>query len=54
MRPKTLNFEQLVEQNKQELLDDEKRIQQIELRLEKKHKELLKSKRKRNQDEMKV
>lgn len=54
MRPKSLNFEQLVEQNKQELLDDDKSIQQIELRLEKKHKELLKSKHKRDQDIMKV
>ncbi|WP_156290494.1 FbpB family small basic protein [Oceanobacillus salinisoli] len=42
MRPKTLNFEQLVKQNKQELLDDERSIQQIEMRLEKKHKDLLK------------
>jgi len=35
MRPKTLNFEQLVKQNKQELLNDEERITQIEVRLEK-------------------
>ncbi|RKQ37330.1 FbpB family small basic protein [Oceanobacillus halophilus] len=41
MRPKSLNFEQLVKQNKQELLDDESSINQIELRLEKKHKKLL-------------
>lgn len=41
MRPKTLSFEQLVKQNKQELLNDEESIQQIELRLEKKHKERL-------------
>ncbi|WP_082918071.1 FbpB family small basic protein [Oceanobacillus sp. Castelsardo] len=54
MRPKILNFEQLVEQNKQELLNDEKSIDQIELRLEKKHKELLKSKRIRIQNKMKV
>ncbi|MEC5426038.1 FbpB family small basic protein [Virgibacillus sp. C22-A2] len=36
MRPKTLNFEQLVSQNKQELLEDEKIMSQIELRIEKK------------------
>ncbi|RDW17986.1 FbpB family small basic protein [Oceanobacillus chungangensis] len=41
MRPRALNFEQLVKQNKQELLDDEKKIRQIELRLEKKHRELV-------------
>lgn len=36
MRPKTLNFEQLVDLNRQELLNDEKRISQIEEKLEKK------------------
>lgn len=41
MRRKKLNFEQLVKQNKQELLNDQKSIQQIELRLEKKHKDRL-------------
>ncbi|GAB3068391.1 FbpB family small basic protein [Virgibacillus ainsalahensis] len=44
MRPKSLNFEQLVQQNKQELLDDEKRINQIELRLKKKQEALAKEK----------
>ncbi|MFA1818735.1 FbpB family small basic protein [Virgibacillus oceani] len=39
MRPKTLNFEQLVQQNKQELLEDEKSISKIEMRLEKKQEE---------------
>ncbi|MFD1849213.1 FbpB family small basic protein [Oceanobacillus bengalensis] len=46
MRPKSLNFEQLVKENKQELLNDENRIKQIELRLEKKHKNLLKKEEK--------
>ncbi|GIO20576.1 hypothetical protein J18TS1_36760 [Oceanobacillus oncorhynchi subsp. incaldanensis] len=36
MRPKTLNFEQLVDSNRQELLNDAKRIAQIEEKLEKK------------------
>jgi hypothetical protein len=36
MRPKSLNFEQLVQQNKQELMEDEKSISRIEMRLEKK------------------
>ncbi|WP_156288666.1 FbpB family small basic protein [Oceanobacillus salinisoli] len=44
MRPKLLNFEQLVQQNKQELLADEKRIAQIERRLEKKQEESVKKK----------
>ncbi|WP_010649605.1 FbpB family small basic protein [Oceanobacillus massiliensis] len=38
MRPKPLNFEQLVKQNRQELLNDEESITQIELRLEKNRK----------------
>ena len=41
MRPKKLNFEQLVKQNKQELLRDEDSINQIELRIEKRHKQRL-------------
>ncbi|GAB3793041.1 FbpB family small basic protein [Virgibacillus kimchii] len=40
MRPKSLNFEQLVQQNKQELLKDEKSISNIEMRLEKRQEEL--------------
>ncbi|GGK07950.1 hypothetical protein GCM10007063_33080 [Lentibacillus kapialis] len=36
MRTKRLKFEQLVQENKQELMSDEKQISQIELRLEKK------------------
>ncbi|UJL47782.1 FbpB family small basic protein [Virgibacillus sp. NKC19-16] len=36
MRPKSLNFEQLVQQNKRELLDDEKSLSQLEMRLDKK------------------
>jgi hypothetical protein len=39
MRPKTLNFEQLVQQNKQELMRDEKSISSIEMRLEKRQEE---------------
>ena len=46
MRPKTLNFEQLVDENRQELLEDEKRVSQIEIRLEKKQAELTNAKRK--------
>ncbi|WP_249869937.1 FbpB family small basic protein [Oceanobacillus saliphilus] len=46
MRPKTLNFEQLVKQNRQELLNDEESITQIELRLEKKQEALAKKQRK--------
>lgn len=34
MRPKTRNFEDLVSQYKQELLSDEKKLSQIEMRLE--------------------
>jgi len=45
MRPKTLRFEQLVSQNKQELLNDEKSIKQIELRLERKQEALVEQKR---------
>ncbi|ASK63655.1 FbpB family small basic protein [Virgibacillus phasianinus] len=36
MRPKTRNFEDLVKQYKQELLTDEKKLSQIEMRLENK------------------
>lgn len=46
MRRKTLNFEQLVNQNRQELLEDEKKITQIEMRLEKKKTDLTNSKQK--------
>ncbi|WP_404459107.1 FbpB family small basic protein [Oceanobacillus kapialis] len=35
MRPKTLNFEQLFQLNKQELMQDKKQLSQIEIRLEK-------------------
>jgi hypothetical protein len=45
MRPKLLNFEQLVQENKRALLSDEKRINQIELRLEKKQTDLVSYKR---------
>ncbi|HLR80160.1 MAG TPA: FbpB family small basic protein [Bacillota bacterium] len=36
MRPKYQNFEELVKQNKQELLADEQKIRQIEQRIDKK------------------
>ncbi|GGH72068.1 hypothetical protein GCM10010978_08640 [Compostibacillus humi] len=36
MRPRMLSFEQLVRQNKQELMRDEDTIRKIELRLENK------------------
>lgn len=39
MRTKNQNFEELVKQNKQELLEDENMLKQIELRLEKKQSE---------------
>ncbi|RFA37562.1 FbpB family small basic protein [Virgibacillus dokdonensis] len=41
MRPKTLNFEQLVKKNKQELLEDEHSISRIEKKLESKQIELV-------------
>ncbi|MFC4024265.1 FbpB family small basic protein [Oceanobacillus longus] len=46
MRPKSLNFEQLVKQNRQELLNDEESITQIELRLEKKQEAIALAQRK--------
>ncbi|HLR62289.1 MAG TPA: FbpB family small basic protein [Lentibacillus sp.] len=36
MKPRHQNFEDLVKQNKQELLEDEQKIKQIEQRLDKK------------------
>jgi len=48
MRPRKMNFEQLVRQNKQELLNDEQSITQLELRLERKQEE--KSKKERKED----
>ncbi|RKQ37972.1 FbpB family small basic protein [Oceanobacillus halophilus] len=44
MRARSINFEQLVQQNKQEILEDKKRIKQIEMRLEKKQEDLVKRK----------
>lgn len=44
MRPKTLSFEQLVKQNKQELLEDENSISRIERKLENRKMELVKKK----------
>ncbi|GAB3059572.1 FbpB family small basic protein [Virgibacillus ainsalahensis] len=44
MRPKSLNFEQLVQQNKQALLEDEKQLSKIELRLEKRQTDLVNEK----------
>ncbi|MFC3040541.1 FbpB family small basic protein [Virgibacillus xinjiangensis] len=40
-RSNRLDFEQLVQENKQELLEDEKQLSQIEKRLEKRQEELL-------------
>ncbi|WP_174613088.1 FbpB family small basic protein [Virgibacillus ihumii] len=45
MRPKYQRFEELVKQNKQELLEDEKQLKQIELRLEKKREKNSKEKK---------
>lgn len=36
MRPKYLNFEDLVLQNKEDLLADKRKVEQLEMRLEKK------------------
>ncbi|WP_077324120.1 FbpB family small basic protein [Virgibacillus siamensis] len=36
MRRKNLNFEQLVNQNRKELLEDKEKITRLEIRLEKK------------------
>ncbi|MFB4169508.1 FbpB family small basic protein [Virgibacillus sp. JSM 102003] len=48
MRPiKYQNFEELVQQNKQELLRDENELEQIELRLEKKQSDIKPNKLKR-------
>lgn len=41
MRPRSLNFEQLVDINRQELLRDEESISQIEEKLEKKQEAFL-------------
>lgn len=46
MRPKTLRFEQLVHQNKQEILNDEKTLKMIEQRIEKKQEALVEQQRK--------
>ncbi|QKY71427.1 FbpB family small basic protein [Lentibacillus sp. CBA3610] len=46
MKTKSLTFEQLVQENKQELLADEKQLSQIEKRLEKKQTGLLRDKQK--------
>ncbi|TQS75724.1 FbpB family small basic protein [Ornithinibacillus gellani] len=45
MRRRLSKYEQLVQQNKQDLLRDEKKIAQIELRLEKRQTDLVKKKR---------
>ena len=44
MRPKTLSFEQLVKQNKQELLEDGNSISRIERKLENRKMGLVKKK----------
>jgi Fur-regulated basic protein B len=50
MRPKTLNFEQLFQQNKQELMEDKRELSQIEVRLEKRQSDnvILKKERAQN------
>jgi hypothetical protein len=50
MRPKTLRFEQLVRQNKQEILNNESSMRQIELRLENKQEELVEKQRRRESE----
>lgn len=47
MRGRLLNYEQLVKENKQALLKDESKVEQIELRLEKRQTKLVEHKRKR-------
>lgn len=39
MRPRRMSFEQLVNQNISELMNDENRLNQLELRIEKRHAE---------------
>lgn len=41
MRPRSLNFEQLVDLNRQELLNDEESISQIEKKLDRKQQAFL-------------
>ena len=50
MRPRPLKFEELVDINRQELLNDEKSISQIEEKLEKKQEAFLLSHRKDNNE----
>ncbi|MFD1415425.1 FbpB family small basic protein [Oceanobacillus jeddahense] len=50
MRPRSLNFEQLVDMNRQELLNDEKSISQIEEKLEKKQEAFLLNHKKNNKE----
>ncbi|CEI84462.1 hypothetical protein J18TS1_13120 [Oceanobacillus oncorhynchi subsp. incaldanensis] len=51
MRPRSLNFEQLVDMNRQELLNDEKSISQIEEKLDKKQEAFLLN-HKKNKNEL--
>lgn len=48
MRPKRMSFEQLVSQNIREMLEDENSIDQLEIRLEKRHE--ANARKKREQD----
>lgn len=50
MRPKRLNFEQLVNQNIKDLLDDESSIDQLEIRLEKRQELNSQKQREQNAD----
>lgn len=49
VRPRYLNFEQLVHQNKQELLNDENELSEIEMRFENRQAELVHLKREEGQ-----
>ena len=51
MRPRSLNFELLVDMNRQELLNDEKSISQIEEKLDKKQEAFLLN-HKKNKNEL--
>ncbi len=52
MRPKTLNFEQLFQQNKQELMEDKRELSQIEVRLEKRQSDSVMLKKERAQNKI--
>lgn len=47
MRSKLPNYEQLVNENKRALLNDEEQLKQIELRMERRQEKLVEAKRKK-------